>query len=101
MTMRFLAMLTALTMLAPAAPAQPLQRRGDQVDAFDGMRRGRLLPLREIEGRVVPTMRGAQYLGFDFDGASGIYTLKFLRNGTVIWVEVDGRSGQIVGRTGN
>eukprot|EP01037_Dinobryon_pediforme_P024444 gene24444-26244_t len=46
-------------------------------------------------------MRGSQYLGFDFDAERGIYTLKFLRDGTVIWVEVDGRSGQIIGRTGN
>ena len=25
------------------------------------------MPLREIERRVIPTMKGAQYLGFDFD----------------------------------
>lgn len=76
------------------------QHRGDQWRVFEQRREGRILPLREIEGRVVPTMRGADYIGFDFDGGSGIYTLKFLRDGTVIWVEVDGRSGQIVGRTG-
>jgi uncharacterized membrane protein YkoI len=45
-------------------------------------------------------MRGAQYLGSDYDSGSAIYTLKFLRDGTVIWVDVDGRTGQIVGRTG-
>ena len=50
---------------------------------------------------MLPTMRGSQYLGFDYDTDRGIYTLKFLRDGTVIWVEVDGRSGQIIGRTGN
>ena len=56
------------------------------------------MPLSEIERRVVPTMRGAQYLGFDFD--AGVYTLKFLRDGKVIWVDVDGASGQVLGRTG-
>ena len=45
-------------------------------------------------------MKGAEYIGFDFDGGSGVYTLKFLRNGSVIWVEVDGRSGQVLSRTG-
>ena len=60
-----------------------------------------VLPVREIERRVVPMMQGAQYLGFDFDPATAIYTLKFLRNGSVIWVDVDGRTGRIVRRTGN
>lgn len=83
-----------------AAPAAA-QQRGDSFLAFEAMRQGRILPLREIERRVVPLLRGAQYIGFDFDSLSGIYTLKFLRDGTVIWVEVDGRSGQVVGRTDN
>jgi len=63
---------------------------------------GRLLPLRAIEARVVPAMakRGAQYIGFDFDSGTGIYTLKFLRNGNVIWVDVDGRTGQVMSQAG-
>jgi len=63
--------------------------------------RMQVLPVREIERRVIPTMAGAQYLGFDFDPATSIYTLKFLRNGSVIWVDVDGRTGRIVRRSGN
>jgi len=59
-----------------------------------------VMPVREIERRVIPQMQGAQYLGFDFDPATAIYTLKFLRNGSVIWVDVDGRTGRIVRRTG-
>ena len=93
-------MVMLLLSLLAAVPMPIAQHRGDQWRAFEQRREGRLLPLREIEGRVVPTMRGADYLGADFDGGSGIYTLKFLRNGVVIWVEVDGRSGQILGRTG-
>ena len=89
----------AFLILAAAAPP-PDQHRGDQWRAFEQRKEGRILSQREIEGRVVPRMRGADYLGFDFDGMSGIYTLKFLRDGAVIWVEVDGRSGQIIGRTG-
>ncbi|MEG3164561.1 hypothetical protein U1701_08150 [Sphingomonas sp. PB2P19] len=85
---------------APVLAAESDQRRGDQMSAFEARRQGRALSLREIEARVVPTMKGAQYIGFDYDSGSAIYTLKFLRDGNVIWVDVDGRSGQIVGRTG-
>ncbi len=90
-------MLPAL-LLALAAPA-PQQRR-EQDQAWAAARSGRILPLKEVERRVLPTMHGAQYLGVEFDADSAVYTLKFLRDGAVIWVEVDGRSGQIVGRTG-
>lgn len=92
--------LIALLTLAVMTPVAAQPQRGDQMSAFDARRSGKLLPHKEIERRVVPTMKGAQYLGFDFEPDAGLYTLKFLRDGTVIWVEVDGRSGQIVGRTG-
>jgi hypothetical protein len=84
----------------PLTAQAPMQRRNDQMRAYDARREGTLLSLREIEQRVVPTMKGAEYIGFDFDYASKVYTLKFLRDGAVIWVDVDGRSGQILGRTG-
>ncbi len=90
--------------LAAAVPvhASPQDRRSDQEAAREGRMQGKLLPLRVIEARVVPHMvkQGAQYLGFDFDSGTGIYTLKFLRNGNVIWVDVDGRTGQVMRRSG-
>jgi hypothetical protein len=91
----------ALLLIATATPAlaEPDQR-GDQMSVYEARRQGRLLPLPEIQRRVIPTMAGADYLGFDFDRGTSVYTLKFLRDGSVIWVEVDGRSGQILGRTG-
>ena len=94
--------LLSLTLISTpiAATAEPCGQRGDQDRAFKAMREGRIMPLPEIERRVIPTMGGARYLGPELDPETGIYTLKFLRNGTVIWVKVDGRSGQIIGRTG-
>ncbi len=86
-----------LLLLALAVPAAA--QRNDQRSALAQREQGRLLPSPEIVRRTSAVMKGAQYLGFDFDGGSGMYTLKFLRNGQVIWVEVDGRTGQIVGRT--
>ena len=96
--------LLALTLNAapvPAAALPCLQRNGnDQNRAWEERKTGRILPLPDIERRVMPMMAGAKYLGPELDPDSGIYTLKFLRNGTVIWVKVDGRTGQIIGRIG-
>ena len=93
----------ALFSLAGAAVAQPAadaqHRRGDQREAYEARRDGRLLSVREIVRRVAPTIKDARYLGFAFDSDSAIYTLKFLRDGVVIWVDVDGRTGRIIGRT--
>lgn len=94
------ATMLALAGSSIAAPASA-QRRGESHEIFEAMRSGKLLSVRDIERRIVPTMSDAQYLGFDFESDTGIYTLKFLRNGNVIWVVVDGHSGQIVGRSGN
>jgi len=94
------AALLLLTLLTSAPAGAVAQRHGDQMSAFAQHRAGRILSLPEIERRVVPTMKGAQYIGMEFDGATSVYTLKFLRDGKVIWVEVDGRSGQVIGRTG-
>jgi hypothetical protein len=88
-----------LLFTAVAAPAEA--RRRDQDEAYEAMRSGQIRPLREIEGRVVPRMGGASYLGPEFDSGSGTYRLKFMRAGSVIWVDVDGRTGAIIGRSGN
>ena len=41
-------------------------------------------------------MPGAQYLGPEYDPAALAYRLKFLRDGRVIFVDVDARSGQVM-----
>ena len=60
--------------------------------------RAQLIPLPQIEERVVPRMRGSTYLGPELHGGS--YRLKFIRDGKVIWVDVDARTGRILGTTG-
>lgn len=103
MSMTVLLALLAAPMGSPPMIEPPMtmggdQRRGDQMRAYQQRKEGNL-SLREIEQRVVPTMRDSQYIGFDYDAQAAVYTLKFLRNGTVIWVEVDGRTGKVIGRT--
>ena len=94
----FLFLMSGILTSVPVPPAM-LQQRGDQQRVWEAMRAGRMLPLREIERRVVPQVKG-EYLGPEIDPETGIYTLKFLSDGRVIWVRVDGRTGQIIGRTG-
>jgi hypothetical protein len=83
-----------------AESARGDRRRRDQDEAFAARRAGQIMPLREIESRIIPRMPGCDYLGPDFDPGSGVYRLKFMRGGQVIFIDVDGRTGQIVGRAG-
>jgi len=65
--------------------------------AFRDTQQGRSMPLPQIERRVMPFMGGADYLGPEISGGS--YRLKFMQNGRVIWVDVDGQSGRIIRRS--
>ena len=81
-------------LLATPALADP-PRDADR--AFDAKRQGSAMPLPNIERRVMPFMGGADYLGPEFNGDR--YRLKFVKEGRVIWVDVDAATGRIVGRS--
>ena len=90
-------LMVAAVVTGSAAVAAAAPRDSDEV--YDQRRSGRLRPLPEIERMVLPRMNGARYIGPEIiDNA--MYRLKFMRGSSVIWVDVDGRTGQIVGRTG-
>ena len=57
------------------------------------------LDLSQIEQRILPSMQGMEYIGPDYDKVAQAYRLKFIRNGTVIYVDVDARSGAILNRS--
>ena len=78
-----------------AVPAAA-QSREDQASARQQMKAGRTLPVREIERRVIPQMRGHEYLSFEYDGNSSAYRLKFIKEGQVVWVDVDARTARIL-----
>jgi len=71
--------------------------RGDADRAFEATREGRSMPLPKIERRVMPFMGGADYLGPEFNGRT--YRLKFMKEGRVIWVDVDAATGRIIGKS--
>lgn len=88
---------TAVLAIAGAAPASA--EPGDaQGQVRREMRAGTVLPLRQIEQRVLPTMPGMQYLGPEYDPIAMAYRLKFIHEGRVVFVDVDARSGQIISR---
>ena len=87
--------IAAGTVTTPALADPPR----DQDRAFQATREGRSMPLPMIERRVMPFMGGADYLGPEFRGST--YRLKFVRDGRVIWVDVDAATGRIVGRSRN
>ena len=95
---RFLASIAAAALLVPATPA--LAQDNDQGKARKEMRAGNVLPLRDIEGRILPRMRGFQYLGPAYDSTAMAYRLKFLRGSQVVYVDVDARTGAIIGKSG-
>ncbi len=84
----------------PVVPAYAQAKpRGEQNQVRDQMEGGRVMPLREIESRVLPTMRDYEYLGPEYDPVAMAYRLKFIQNGRVMFVDVDARSGRIIGRS--
>jgi hypothetical protein len=68
----------------------------EQQRAFEATREGRSMPLPELERRVLPFMGGADYLGPELNGDTTRF--KFIQNGRVIWVDVDGQ-GRVVRRS--
>ena len=93
----FAAALAAGLLTSPALADRPR----DQDQAFRATTEGRAIPLPQIRDRVAREIARdngpAEYLGPEFRG--DIYRLKFMRNGRVMWVDVDAATGRIVGRS--
>lgn len=89
----------AIAMLLICSASVPLaaQPSGEQGMVRKEMRAGNVRSLRDIERQVLPTMPGMQYLGPEYDPTAMAYRLKFIRNGRVVFVDVDARSGSVIG----
>ena len=94
--MRFLFLLAAAGLAASAFPAEArgLQSLREQDAAYRAAQQGQILPLPMIRSRIrVP---GAEFIGAEFDGR--VYRLKYMRGSEVIWIDVDARTGRVIGR---
>ena len=98
--MRFAISLLAAS-LATAVPvtAYAQQRPDEQNEVRRDLRSGAVRSLRDIERRVLPTKPGMQYLGPEYDPSAMVYRLKFIRDGRVMFVDVDARTGQVLGES--
>jgi hypothetical protein len=97
-----LLLIASFAVAVPNAAAQRVRDR-EQDAAMAATKRGMIRPLRQIENQIVPGMRarGAQYIGFEYDAPLYRYRLKFMREASVIWVDVDGKSGAVIAQAGN
>ena len=93
------ALLAAASALpASAQPMPPRLQADDQASARAEMQAGRNLPIRAIEQRIVPRYerQGFEYLTFEYDGVASIYRLKFIKDGRLLFVDADPRSGRVL-----
>jgi hypothetical protein len=108
---RFLAPLAVMALLtgpvitdAALAQTSGVQTRGargaqaadEQLSARQQMQAGQNMSIRDIERRILPQMSGDEYIGFEYDPSASAYRLKFIREGRVIWVDVDARTARIL-----
>ena len=93
-----LAGLAALTAVPATADSRPRDREQDA--AFRAAQNGSFVSLRQIESQILPMMRGFSYIGAELDAGAGRYRLKFMRGPQVVWIDVDARSGHVIGRSG-
>jgi uncharacterized membrane protein YkoI len=97
-----IALLAAAALVAGGLAAPTAAQRGRdsaqnaQASARQQMQAGREMTPREIEQRIVPQMRGSEYLGFEYDPGASAYRLKFLKDGQVTWVDADARTGRVL-----
>ncbi|MDZ7895405.1 MAG: hypothetical protein U5M50_10865 [Sphingobium sp.] len=95
---RPLALLLAAALLLPAAGAGANPGRKDEQDeARKALLEGNVMPFSMIKRRVDREMGDASYLGSEFLPDSNRYRLKYVKDGKVVWVDVDGRTGDIMG----
>ena len=101
MTMKHSSLIAGLAAIA-AMVATPSYaeagQRGEQDAARRAMLDGQTMPFSLIKRRVDAAMGGATYLGAEFNQASNRYRLKYVKDGKVVWVDADGRTGDITGR---
>lgn len=95
---QFRFLLAALLLASAALPgaAMGIEPPSDQDRAYEKARNGQIRSFGEIRSRVSTRIRG-RFLGCDCDPGAARYRMKYLRDGEVVVVDVDARTGNILG----
>lgn len=95
---RTMAGLSLIGLFASAIPVHA-DPEGEQGEVRRERKAGNILSIRQIEQLVLPRMGSMQYLGPEYDAAVMAYRLKFIQNGKVFFVDVDARTGRVIGQS--
>lgn len=88
---------------APPRAPMPETRSMQSDQAYRAVQSGQILPLRAIRERVRidgATLIGADLMGGGIMNGDPRYRLRFMRRHEIIWVDVDARTGRVLGRVG-
>jgi hypothetical protein len=100
MSMKLLLLCCALGAAMMSVDPAVAGPRRDQDAALDAVRSGRSRPLPQLERQVISQVHG-DYLGRpEYDPDANVYRMKFMRDGSMIWIDVDGHTGRILRRSG-
>ena len=91
------ASVAGLALLAGVAVTTPVLAQREQDRAYQLARDGQIMQLGDIIAQVGPRV-GGKYIGSEFDASTTMYRLRFMRDGAVTNVDVDARTGRIVGK---
>ena len=84
--------------VALATAAIPAVAQREQDNAYRLAREGQIMQLGDILAQVSPHVSG-KFIGSEFDAAHVMYRLRYMDGGTVKNVDVDARTGHILGRS--
>jgi hypothetical protein len=92
---------SAVLALAPGLQAQNFQRENEQNRVRENMLDRKVMPFSIIKRRTESAMSDeGSYVGTAPNPREGVYRMQFMRkDGKVIWVDVDGKTGDIIART--
>lgn len=87
-----------LAVLALMLVAAPAVAQREQDDAYRLAREGQIMQLGDILAAVSPRV-GGKFIGSEFDPGQMMYRLRYMDGNTVKNVDVDARTGRIMGRS--
>jgi hypothetical protein len=102
MPMKMFSVLAAsVPMLIAVATPADARRVPEQDAARAATQAGNLQPYPMLRNQASRMMGGAAPIGSEFDAGSGIVRFKFQRGTSVIWLDMDGRTGRELRRRGD